>query len=229
MIHNNHELIVALDANKTYDPDIPGSSHSLPYNQGKPTFDSSHDGKLSTLIATCNLLDPLATQHPERPFPASHTRGSNRVDYIFITPGLRSAVLSSGCLPPYSLFQGDHQPYFLDFSAKYLFRDHTHKIHHPLSRTLTLNNPRKIAKNKETLYNHIEKHNLFSKCKELSKILTTEWTHSHTAQYLTLDSLITEAMLNSEKQIAKKKSNQFEWCPTPKIAIQAYRFWRLKL
>jgi hypothetical protein len=60
MQHNNHELIVALDANETYDPDIPGQSHSLQYTQGKPTFDPSHDGKLSTLIATCNLLNPLA-------------------------------------------------------------------------------------------------------------------------------------------------------------------------
>lgn len=71
MIQHQHEIISALDANESYDPDIPGTPHFLPYT-GEHIMASSHDGKLPTLVATCSLSDPLACHHPERPFPASH-------------------------------------------------------------------------------------------------------------------------------------------------------------
>jgi hypothetical protein len=41
----------------------------------------------------------LLEQHPEQPFPPSHQRGSQRIDFIFTTPGLAHALLHSGCLP----------------------------------------------------------------------------------------------------------------------------------
>jgi len=62
---NKHELIIALDANETYHPDSSSPSHPLSFTPAKPTVNPSYNGKLSTLISTCNLLDPLALQHPE--------------------------------------------------------------------------------------------------------------------------------------------------------------------
>ncbi len=111
LINTDHEIILALDSNEPYNPDIPSGQHPLPYESGKLTQDETHDGKLATLIATCGLQDPLAAQHPERPFPASYFRGKNRIDYILVTPRLKPAVLHTGSLPLYSLFQGDHRPY----------------------------------------------------------------------------------------------------------------------
>lgn len=36
-------------------------------------------------------------------------------------------------------------------------------------------------------------------------------------------------MLFAEKQAGKRYSKQFQWSPTLKQAVQAYRFWWLKL
>jgi len=51
-VESGHDIILALDANATYNPDTPGSPHPLQYKEGIPTLDKKHDAKLSTLIST---------------------------------------------------------------------------------------------------------------------------------------------------------------------------------
>jgi len=106
-----HDIILGMDANDPYDPDHPVSPYPLEYTPGVPTLEKHHNGKLSTLVATCNLIDPLARQHPTRPFPASHVRGKSRIDYIFISAALWPAVLRTGSLPHFSILHGDHLAY----------------------------------------------------------------------------------------------------------------------
>jgi hypothetical protein len=69
LIQEGYEIVLILDANESYNPDIPVPPHPLLYTQGQLTLDKHHDGKLSTLVSTCGLKDPLAIHHPERPFP----------------------------------------------------------------------------------------------------------------------------------------------------------------
>ncbi len=104
LIQTEHEIILALDANETYNPDEPGVVRPLTYQTGQLTTNKFHDGKLSTLIASFGLCDPLAKQHPDRPIPASYFRGTNRINYILVTPKLLETVQCSGSLPMYSLF-----------------------------------------------------------------------------------------------------------------------------
>lgn len=146
LIQTNHDVVLAMDANESYNPDIPSKAQPLQYQQGKLTLDKSHDGKLSTLIATCGLCDPLARQHPDRPFPASYFRGQNRIDYIFVTSRLQDAVLRTGSLPLYSLFQGEHRPSYIDFDAAIAFADNAYEIARPKGRGLQLKDPRVVAK-----------------------------------------------------------------------------------
>ncbi len=134
LIQTNHDVILTMDANKAYDPDTPSTAHSILYQPGKLTINKNHDGTLNTLVATCGLCDPLARQHPDRPFPASYFRGKARIDYIFVTSRLQGAVLRSGSLPLYSLFQRDHQPYHIDFDAAIAFADNAHEISRPKGR-----------------------------------------------------------------------------------------------
>jgi hypothetical protein len=41
--------------------------------------------------------------------------------------------------------------------------------------------------------------------------------------------LITKSMLQAEKKLSKKTTNKYQWSPTLKKSVQAYRFWCLKL
>jgi len=106
-----HGIILALDANEAYDPDSSSPLCPLTFQTGKPTTCRPQNGKLGTLISTCGLLDPLFLQHPECPFPASHARGSKRIDFILVTPNLMPAVLRLGSLAFNSLMFSDHRPY----------------------------------------------------------------------------------------------------------------------
>ncbi len=134
LIKEGHEIILTIDANETYNPDICGNHHPLQYSSGIPTLARSHDGKFSTLVTTCGLKDPLALQHSSRPFPASHIRGSQRIDFILVTPNLLPAVQRTGSLSYYSLMQSDHRAYYVDFDSIELFSDPAYDIAPPMQR-----------------------------------------------------------------------------------------------
>jgi hypothetical protein len=63
------EIILSLDANEAYNPETLGTVFNLTYTLGVPTYSHIHDGKFYTLVTSCNLLDPLSYQHPERLYP----------------------------------------------------------------------------------------------------------------------------------------------------------------
>jgi hypothetical protein len=230
LISTDHEIILALDANEPYNPDISASHHPLSYEMGQLTRDKNHDGKLATLIATCGLQDPLATQHPERPFPASYFRGKNRIDYILVTPRLTSAVLRSGSLPLYSLFQGDHRPYYIDLDATIAFEDNAYEISRPQGRGLQLKDPRIVTKYTSELYDQLSYHKIWEKEGQLKEAASSNtWTPYHTEQYQRVDTKITEIMLSAERKAGRRYSTKFDWSPALKQAVQEYRFWKLKL
>jgi hypothetical protein len=117
------------------DPDQQLPIHDLVYTASTPTIAPRHNGKLGTLVSSCGLGDHLARQHCTRPFPASHIRGKNRIDYIFLSSHLLPGVQSSGCLSHYSLMSSDHRAYFIDIDidSQLLFSDPAFEIH-PIER-----------------------------------------------------------------------------------------------
>ncbi len=152
-----------MDANTTYNPDKSYPTHTVQYIASTPTISPRHNGKLETLISSCGLMDPLACHHNSRPFPASHIRGSDRIDFILVTPGIFSATQSSGSLSFHTLFQGDHRAYFLDFDAKALFSDPAYEISPAIYRTLCLNDPRLVHKYRSILHEQLQSHNIYNK------------------------------------------------------------------
>ena len=140
-----HQIILCLNANETYDPDQEYLSHPLPFNPERLTVDSAHNGKLSTLVTSCGLCLPLAQQHSTRPFPASHISGRNQIDFNFVSRSIQNAVQRSGVLSHHSLVRRDHHPYYLDFdSSIILFDDPAYKIEPAMLRKLRLQDPRVI-------------------------------------------------------------------------------------
>ncbi|MFN9951609.1 MAG: hypothetical protein ACK55I_00800, partial [bacterium] len=99
LIQEGHQLIVAMDANMVYDPDQSALQHHLPYQPGALTFSAGHNGKLSTLVSTCQLCLPLALHHETRPFPVSHISGQNQIDFILVSKLILPAIQRSGVLP----------------------------------------------------------------------------------------------------------------------------------
>jgi hypothetical protein len=119
LVHESHEVISALDANKSYNADKTHIPCPVDPFNNKPTIHNQDGVKLATLIS-CNLFDPLAQHHPTRPFPASHQCGTQCIDFILTTSGVWHSAISSGCLPFNSLFHSDHRPYYVYFHFSYL-------------------------------------------------------------------------------------------------------------
>jgi hypothetical protein len=229
LIQTDHEIILSMDANEPYNPDIPGAAHPLPFSITKLTMDKGHDGQLSTLVATCGLCDPLAKQHPERPFPALYFRGKNRIDYILVTPRLQEAVQRSCSLTLYSLFQSDHRPYYVDFDAKIAFADQAYEIARPKGRGLQLHDPRLVEKYKSHLYEQYDYHKIPEKVEQLQQVATEGlWTKDQCEVYQNTDKIITESMISAERKTGRKYSTKYDWSPTLKQAVQEFRFWRMK-
>jgi hypothetical protein len=127
-----------------------------------------------------------------------------------VTQGLWPAVLRSGSLPFYTLFHGDHRPYYIDYSAKRLFIDHTHEIHKPASRSLRLLDPRDIAKYKDTLYKQLAYHKVIDKVADLQlHSQNKSWTESQEDLYQNLDYTITKPCYTQKRSWGRFEAGPF--------------------
>lgn len=70
------------------------------------------------------------------------------------------SVLRSGSLPHYSLFHGDHCPYYLDLDATRAFSDSAHEIYWPVGSALRLHDPQIVIKYKDHLHKQLEYHKI---------------------------------------------------------------------
>jgi len=230
LIDQDHQIILCLDANSTYDPDQHHEACPLTYVPGSHTLSTRHDGKLSTLIATCNLTDPLARQHSTRPFPASHIRGTERIDFILTSPSLFSSVLRSRCLPQYSVFNSDHRTYYVDFDASLLFSDPTYEISRPIARPLRVQDPRLVEKYCTILDSKLSYYKVYESLhKILANIHSGQPPPPLQTDYNTLDTIITECMLHAERKAARKKSTKYAWSPELSSMVYRLRFWSITL
>jgi len=131
-VKEGNEVILSIDANEEYKPSE-GQISSLSYRDGNYIINSTHDGTISTLCHSCGLVDPHKLLHTETPPPPAYIRGNSRLDFIFISKSLLHSVERAGILPYNSVFEGDHRPCYLDFSAQSLFQDTEYPIS-PLTR-----------------------------------------------------------------------------------------------
>jgi hypothetical protein len=230
LVQEGHQLVVAMDANTVYDPDQEGNRHHLEYQPDKLTVDATHDGKLATLVATCNLCFPLACQHTTRPFPASHIMGRNQIDYIFVSHTLLPAVQRSGVLSHQSLLRGDHRPYYIDLDPAILFSDPAYMIEPASVRQLCLQDPRIVKRYQQTLHELLDSHNVFHRLEKLQQqIVNQQWSSDCQAEYEVLNKTITESMLTAKNKLSKRITTTYQWSPTLKKAVQQLRFWNMPL
>lgn len=81
----------------------------------------------------------------ETPFPATHDRGGQKIDFVFLTPPLQNAVKAASIfLPICDGYLSDHRALVVDFDASELFGDKTSPLVAPGQRRLTSTNPRAV-------------------------------------------------------------------------------------
>jgi hypothetical protein len=105
------------------------------------------------------------------------------------------SVLRSGSLPHYTLFHGDHSPYYLDLDATRAFSDSAHEIHWPVGRALHLHDPQIVIKYKDHLHKQLEYHKIIKKHDALIAASESgEWSSTMMADYQNVDHQVMKAM-----------------------------------
>jgi hypothetical protein len=147
-----------------------------------------------------------------------------------MTPRLLQAVERSGSLPYYSMFQGDHRPYYLDLTASIVFADNTYEIARLKGSGLQLHDPRKVDKYRDILHEQLTYHKCYEKIQTMQQNTHDDtWNEHLTHEYQITDTVITETMIHAERAAGRKYSTRFDWSPSLLRAVQAFRFWKMRV
>ena len=96
------------------------------------------------IMNECCLADAHAATTDRSPAPATHQRGSEKIDFILVSPRLVEAITSAVILPLQEGYLSDHRALLVDFDATTLFGGKTSFIARTASRRLTSTNPRAV-------------------------------------------------------------------------------------
>ena len=119
-----HEIVLMIDANDTL---------------------QKHNSKLTKWVRDSGLLDVHMHYHGTDDEPATHSRGTNRIDYIFTSPTITEYVEHCGILPLHDICFSDHRPLYVDIDMLGYLGGH---IAHPLqqlSRGIVTTDPRTVV------------------------------------------------------------------------------------
>eukprot|EP00957_Ditylum_brightwellii_P033250 2519861-Ditylum_brightwellii.AAC.1 len=114
------------------------------------------------MLSDLNLLNARAHLHPALTPPATYQRGTECIDYMFISPGLLPALTKAGFLPYHSTMYSDHCALWADFDPSIMFLGEKGTVLDTASRKLISTNPRARKKYIELLQSMFKAHNIFT-------------------------------------------------------------------
>ena len=131
----NHQVILLIDANES--------------------FNSSEKG-ISSLVEHTRIRDPIANKHGTIDEPNTHKSGSKRIDFIFCTNGLTKFIRLCGILPFDFITTSDHRGLYIDIDLALFLKDPLHQFITNKERLLRTNNPKCVTKYKTHLMKHMQ-------------------------------------------------------------------------
>jgi hypothetical protein len=205
---SGHDIVLMMDANE---PCGPGTG-------------------VDRLISTCGLADAHASSTATTPAPATHQRGSQTIDFILISPRLVTAISAVTILALNDGYASDHRALDVDFNSSRLLGSGTSLIVALSPRRLTSTDPRAVHVYVESLRAHFKQHRLVDKAQRLQQRSDAgAWGPADIVEWESIDRLLSEGRLASEKQCPAKRSGQLPWSPTLVKAGLTMLFWNLKL
>ena len=113
-----------------------------------------------TISLACGLRDAHSLAMDATKAPATHNRGSEKIDFILLSPRTALAVRAATILPLHDGYLSDHRALIVDFDASVLFAADTSEIVAPPSRQLTSTNPVAVSAYLKHMLQHIDHHRI---------------------------------------------------------------------
>jgi hypothetical protein len=147
---------------------------------------------LAKLLSAGGLTDAHSQQHGIVDI-TTYTRGTKRLDYVFVTPRLVDHILRSGYEPFHARIASDHRGYFVDFALKGFLDRQLPSILSASSRAIRGTHPSNITKYVEYLDEYLKERDIYRNAKEQKY-----WYEKNKLEKL--DRIITKGMLEAEDQ-----------------------------
>jgi hypothetical protein len=147
---------------------------------------------MATVLAAGDLTDAHSHQHGIVEI-TTYTRGTKRLDYVFVTPRLVDHILRSGYESFHARIASDHRGYFVDFALAGFLDRQLPSILSASSRAIRGNHPSNITKYVKYLDEYLEERDIYRKVKEQKY-----WYNKEKLEKL--DGVITRGMLEAEDQ-----------------------------
>ena len=169
----------------------------------------THDKSgISQLAQTCNLIDIIATTHPQANRTATYSRGTKRIDFILISHTLTQHVTGCGLLAFFDGIHSDHRGSFVDFTAKGVFQETTPTLYTQPTRQLHSKKPSSVLTYKTELWKQLQAHNIMSRSKTIMQQATNQATNKDSTNTFTnelnnIADTMQHAMLRAETRCAK--------------------------
>jgi hypothetical protein len=147
---------------------------------------------MTKVLSAGGLTDAHSHQHGEVDI-TTYTRGTKRLDYVFVTPRLIDHILRSGYESFHARIASDHRGYFVDFALAGFLDRQLPSIFSASSRAIRGTHPSNITKYVEYLDEYLEERDMYRKVKEQKY-----WYNKEKLEKL--DRIITMGMLEAEDQ-----------------------------
>ena len=122
------------------------------------------------LCFACNLTDAHTLSSDDTPSPPTYQRGSQKIDFILISPRLVQCVAGVSIAALNDGYISDHRSLIVDFEATLMFSSLTSPVVSPTARRLTSTNPKTVHIYVQAMLQFITKHLLYEKITNLVSI-----------------------------------------------------------
>jgi hypothetical protein len=184
----------------------------------------TQDG-LAHLVTACDLADPHATFHGTDGEPSTYSRGSKRLDYVFVTQRVLQYIKYCGIDPFHQVLFTDHRGLFLDIDLKGLLgSDLAHMV--PAKARGVSSHTDKPEVYITALHEHLTANNVFNNS---AKIFTKARESDRASDQLVeainkIDRTLTFGMLLAEIRCRRKPRPA--WSSALAAASRTLKFWK---
>jgi hypothetical protein len=178
-------------------------------------------------VRESGLVDIHVHRHGTEGEPATHTRGSSRIDYMLISHDLIDYVSAAGILPFKTFTKSDHRALFMDIDLEAYLGGRPSDTALATRRGLSSNDPRAVRKYRSELEKFLLKSQIEQRTYAKIKEITTSKTGitPRLAEELNaLEKEFSQGKLDAEATCAKVRS--VPWSPKLMEAQQRLRFWK---
>lgn len=143
----------------------------------------------------------------------THERGSERIDYILVSPPLANAIRNYKILPPHSVGFTDHFCVVTEFDEKALFNNIQGLIRPKYDCAVRSKNQFKVKKYLKVITPIIKRRRITEILKALDSIPKSEWKGAHEILFNQVDRDVTRIMKRGNNALIKRKNIRRLWIP----------------